>query len=247
VDFDNAVGKEGLASASRRTVANYVGDVRIFGREHIPAGAFLALANHPGMTDALSLFAALNRPDLLVVALQRPFLQALPHVSRQLSCVSEEPSSYSGVVRRVGSHLRAGGAALSFPAGHIEPDPSVCGGAEESLQSWVQSAGAIARLAPEAAILPILVRGVVWPTAAQNWLTRLKKTARDREKVAAALQLLAQIVLKVRPVRVTVQIGRPIYPHDLDVLKSDGIHKAVLAEMSGMIRNPPDPNGGLSA
>ncbi len=246
VDFDNAVGKEGLPSASRRTVANYVRDVRVFGREHIPAGAFLALANHPGMTDALSLFAALDRPDILVVALPRPFLQALPHLSQQLSCVSEELTSYSGVVRKVGLHLRAGGAALSFPAGHIEPDPDLGDGAEQSLQTWVHSAAVFARLAPEAAILPVLVRGVVWPKAAHNWLLRLKQPTQRREKLAAALQLLAHVVMKARPVTVSVQIGRPLHPQDLCAMKPDAIHEAVMAEMSRMIRNPPDAAEGIA-
>lgn len=243
VEFDTAVGKEGLVDASRRTLSRYVSDVRIFGRDHIPAGSFLALANHPGMTDALSLFGALKRPDLLVVALQRPFLEALPHISKQLSCLSEEPSSHAAVVRKVGAHLRAGGAALSFPAGHIEPDPNLSGGAMESLQSWTQSAGVFLRLVPETAILPVLVRGVVWPKAAHNWLTRLRQTATDREKVAAALQLLASIVLKIRPVSVSVQIGRAINAHDLGTTKPHAIHQAVLSEMVMMIRNTPDGEG----
>jgi hypothetical protein len=51
------------------------------------------------------------------------------------------------------------------------------------------------RLAPEAAILPVLVRGVVWPMAAHNWLTQLRRCSMDREKTAAALQLLAHLVL----------------------------------------------------
>lgn len=239
VEFDTAVGRDGLVSASRQTLANYVADVRIVGRDRIPAGSFLALANHPGMSDALSLFTALNRPDLLVVALQRPFLQALPHMSRHLSCLSDAPFSHAAAIRRVSAHLRAGGAALSFPAGHIEPDPGLGSGVEASLQSWVQSAGSFVRLAPETAILPVLVGGVVWPRTADTWLARPLRTATEREKLAAALQLLAHLVFRLRPVSVTVQIGRPIYRRDLGTADAEAIHQAVLAEMSDLIHHPP--------
>jgi hypothetical protein len=117
VEFDTAVGRDGLVSASRQTLSNYVNDVRVFGRERIPVGSFLALSNHPGLCDALSLFGALNRPDLLVVALRRPFLQALPNTSKHLACLPDEASAHAAVVRQVRAHLRKGGAALSFPAG----------------------------------------------------------------------------------------------------------------------------------
>ena len=49
-----------------------VSDIRVFGIDKLPASAFLALSNHPGMSDTLSLFAALYRPDLKIIAFQRP-------------------------------------------------------------------------------------------------------------------------------------------------------------------------------
>jgi hypothetical protein len=243
IEFDTAVGRDGLVSAARRTLPNYVSDVRVFGRERIPAGSFLALANHPGLCDALSLFGSLNRPDLLVVASRRPFLQALPHTSKHLSCLSDEPSSHAAVVRQVSAHLRNGGAALSFPAGHIEPDPNVHSGAAQSLESWAQSAGIFVRLAPGAALLPVVVSGVVWPKVTRGWLTGCKQIAAGDNKAAAALQLLASVALKVRPVSVSVQIGRPIYARDLGSTKSEVLHRAVLAEMVHMIGNGPDCGG----
>lgn len=240
VEFDTAVGNAGLVDASRHTLSHYVRDVRVFGQERVPQGSFLALANHPGLTDALSLFSALNRPDLRTIALDRPFLQALPHCAKHLSFLSEERPSSTTALREIGAHLRTGGAALTFPAGRIEPDPNVYGGAVESLQSWAQSAGLFIRLAPDTPVLPVLVRGVVWPKAAHNWFIRLRRTARDREKTAAALQLIAHVVLKVRPVNVTVQIGRPIYARDHGTTDTAAIHRAVLAEMSELIRNSRD-------
>ena len=157
-----------LAEAARLTLRHYVRDIRIFGADRIPAGPFLALSNHPGMSDTLSLFVALNRPDLKIIAFKRPFLNALPNVSKQLFYLTDDPTSRITLVRQVSTHLRNGGAALTFPAGHIEPDPDVHDGALDSLQSWTSSAGVFIRMAPETAILPVLVRGVVWKKAAYH-------------------------------------------------------------------------------
>ena len=117
LEFDKAVDECGLVDASRLALGHYVRDVRVFGLDRVPDSAFLALSNHPGMTDTLALFAALNRPDLKVIALDRPFLMALPNMSRQLFFVKDDPTSRMKLVREVSGHLRNGGAALTFPAG----------------------------------------------------------------------------------------------------------------------------------
>lgn len=242
-EFDSAIGLQGLVRASRLALRHYVRDIRIFGADRIPASAFLALSNHPGMSDTLSLFAALNRPDLKIIAFQRPFLEALPYTSNQLFYLSDDESTRIALIRKVSTHLRHGGAALTFPAAHIEPDPDIHNDAMESLGSWTDSAGVFIRLAPETAILPVLVRGVVWAKAAYHWLTKLNKTKREQEKLAAALQLLAYTALKVKPVSARVQIGKPIYAKELGTTETKVIHQAVLAEMAQLIENPPVGEG----
>jgi len=242
-EFDTAVGRHGLAQASRLALHNYVSNVRVFHRERLPAHAFLALSNHPGMTDTLLLFSALNRPDLRIIAAPRPFLAALPYTSEQLHYLTDDASSQAALIRKLSTHLRAGGAALSFPAGKIEPDPDVRDGAAESLKSWASSASLFIRLAPEAAIVPVLVRGVVWSKAAHGLMTGLNDTKRDEERVAAALQLLAHTMLKVRAVSARVQFGRPIYAKALGTTNAQAIHEAVLTEMAHLIRNPPEGEG----
>src|SRR5215210_7637346 len=79
-DFDSALGARGLVEASRLTLRHYVRDLRVFGLDRVPTSGFLALSNHPGMVDTLSLFSALNRPDLHIIALSRPFLNAMPNL-----------------------------------------------------------------------------------------------------------------------------------------------------------------------
>jgi len=241
--FDAAIATHGLVEASRVGIQNYSEDIRIFGKERIPDSAFLALSNHPGMTDTLSLFIALNRNDLKGIALDRPFLNALPNMSKQLAYVTDDPGLRFRLIRQLSTHLRNGGAALTFPAGHIEPDPDVQRGAADSLRSWTDSAGIFIRMAPETAVLPVLVRGVVRKDFAFHPLTYLKKARREREKVAAALQLLAHVMLKMRDVHIRVQIGNPVYASKLGTTETKVIHQAVLAEMKQLIENPPVGEG----
>ena len=242
-DFDSMIGAHGLVNASRLTIKHYVRDLRVFGMDNVPASGFLALSNHPGMADTLSVFSALNRPDLHIIALGRPFLDAMPNLSKQLFYLRDESASRVAFVRQVSSYLLNGGAALTFPAGRIEPDPDVHAGAVESLQTWTDSVGVFIRLAPETPILPILVRGVVWEKAANHWLTKIKKTKEEKNRLAAALQLLAYVMLKVKPVSVRVQIGKPIYASDLGSTKTQVIHQAVLSEMKYLIENIPEGHG----
>ena len=235
MDFDDTTGLLGIHEGGRSLLNRYVKDIRIIGADRIPDSAFLALSNHPGMTDTLALFAALNRRDLQIIALDRPFLNVLPHTTRQLFYVYDDAAKRMALVRQVSSHLKNGGAILTFPAGHIEPDPQVYEGAVDSLKSWTDSVGVFIRLAPETAILPVLVHGVVSEKYANHWLLKIKKTREEKEKLATALQLLGMVMFNEKPVTVTVQIGRPIYAKDLGTTETAVIHQAVLAEMKYLI------------
>ena len=245
VEFDDAVGAHGLPDASRLLLGRYVREVRVYGHENIPPAApFLALSNHPGMADTVSLFAAINRADLKIIALDRPFLKALPHTSNQLFYLKDDPAARMTLVRQVSTHLKSGGSALTFPAGEIEPDPNVYAGALEALDKWTDSAGVFLRMAPETVILPTLVRGVIWDKTAQHPLVRIaKKKKEEREKLAAAFQLLAHVQFKQRPVTVTVQIGQPITVEKLGSKETQVIHQAVVTEMRRLIQNPPAGDG----
>jgi 1-acyl-sn-glycerol-3-phosphate acyltransferase len=243
LEFDAAIGERGLVEAAHLTEKRFVKDVRAFGLDRVPDSAFLALSNHPGMTDTLALFAALNRPALKVIALDRPFLMALPNMSRQLFFVRDDPADRMRLVRQVSGHLRSGGAALTFPAGEIEPDPNVYPGAVDALQTWTDSVGVFIRMASETMILPVLVRNVIWNKLANHPLLKVKKSRFEREKLAAALQLLAMVMWDAKPVTVTVQIGKPINPKERGGTNTQAIHQAVLTEMKYLIENPPQGDG----
>jgi hypothetical protein len=188
--FDEVVGVAGLMAGGALLCQRYAGGVRAAGLEHVPReGPVLLLANHPGLCDTAALFAAISRPDLCVIALDRSFLRALPHTLRYLLLLPDDLDGRAGVTRAAARHLRDGGAALTFPAGQIEPDPLALPGAVESLASWSESIGAFTRLVPEASIVVALVGGVYDPTVLRHPLTWLRRRHADRELAAAALQL----------------------------------------------------------
>jgi hypothetical protein len=237
-EFDREIGDCGLPEAARSVQRRYVKDVRVHNRERIPTGPILVVSNHPGMTDTTSIFAALGRADLKTVALPRPFLAALPNMSRQLLFVMDDGTSRMSLVREASRHLRECGAVLTFPAGNIEPDPDIDPEAAASLTGWNPSVGLFVRNAPETAIVPLVVRGVVWHKAARHPLLRLKRSPREKEKLAAALQLLSMLTSGIRPVTVHVQAGRPIYPSNRERSSARAIHEAVLVEMKTLIEQP---------
>lgn len=242
-EFDSNIATYGLVKAARLALRHYTNNLQIFGRHQIPASGFLALSNHPGMTDTLSLFVALQRDDLKIIALNRPFLNAMPNMSKQLAYVTEDAGERFRLIRQISAHLRAGGAALTFPAAHIEPDPDVQRGSIDSLRSWTDSASIFIRMAPETAVLPVVVRGVVRKNIAFHPLTYLKRARQEREKLAAALQLLAHVMFRMRDVHVRIQIGNPIYAKDLGTTETKVIHQAVLTQMKQLIENPPVGEG----
>jgi len=242
LDFDDDIGANGLADAARVMLRKYIRDVRVFSAP-LPAGPFLALSNHPGMADTLALFSVLDRPDLKIVAIDRPFLKSLASISQRLFYVTDDHAARMTLVRQVSGHLRSGGAALTFPAGEIEPDPNVYPGALDTLSSWTDSVGVFVRMAPETVILPVLVRGVIWDKTARLLLLRLKKTREEREKLAASFQLFAHLTFKSKILDITVQVGKPITVAELGSKDTQVIHQAVLAEMKRLIENPPEGEG----
>jgi len=193
LEFDQRVADHGLAQGSTWLLHQMTAGVHVSGAGHVPAtGPVFIIANHPGMTDAVALFASLAlRPDLRVIAQDRPFLRALPNVAKQLIFVPDDDAGRTSIVRAGAKHLKHGGALLSFPAGDIEPDPAVFGRrrAVESLRRWSDSFALFARLAPQTRWLPALVSNVVSSGAQGHPFTLLRRTAHNKEKLAAALQV----------------------------------------------------------
>ena len=231
IQYDQLVGQTGLRTAGAWAMTAFAAQLNIIHPEHVPAtGPVLFLSNHPGMTDTVALFASIARPDLRIMAADRPFLNALPHTSSQLIYIHENAKHNLAAIRNATTHLRNEGALLTFPAGHIEPDPAVLPGATASLQNWSESIALFARLAPQTQIVPVLVSGVLSAKAQHTPLRFIRRAKKDREWLASTLQI---IVPAYRPVQVQVAFGAPITPAGLG--RANGLMDTVTAAMGRLI------------
>jgi 1-acyl-sn-glycerol-3-phosphate acyltransferase len=221
--FDRIVGESDLEAGGAWALARMCREARVEGQSNVPnGGPLLLVSNHPGLADAVALFAATPREDLRVIAAERPFLDALPNTSRYLLTVAEDSGGRSGLVRAAARHLRDGRAVLTFPGGTIEPDPAVLPGAVESLDRWSSSADLFARLVPDLTVVPVVVSGVISSSALRIPLIRLRRRRRDREWLAATLQML---IPALRNVNIRVEFGDPIYAGN-----GGAVGQAVIAE-----------------
>ena len=232
--YDGIVGEEGLAAGGSWAVERLSRSLRIEGSRNIPAeGPALIVSNHPGLADSLSLFAALPRRDLRVVAAERAFLDALPNTSRYLIPIGERPGERPaalGSLRAASRHLRHGGALLTFPGGAIEPDPAIMDDAQSSLRGWSRSLQVFTRVVPEATVIPTIVSGVISPAALSNPLLRIRRRTEDRRWLAASLQML---IPALRNIHTEVRFGKPVH---IDASRqAAGVRDEVLAEARRLI------------
>jgi hypothetical protein len=221
---DDLVGQHGLAAAGRYILDEFTGSTHFEGRQHVPrCGPMLAVANHPGMVDAMAIWVALaRRPDLRIIAADREILELVPNIRSKLFLVDPRTNCRAGVLRDAANHLRQGGALLTFPAGTIEPDPSVR--VAGPLAGWSDSSALFVRLVPQTVVLPIAVSGVISTTAHRHRLAKCFADPKEREWAAATLQILCR---HLRDTQTRVVIGAPIPPAQAS--RRTAIHAAMAA------------------
>jgi len=165
------------------------------GQQHIPAeGPLLILSNHPGMTDTLGLMAYCRRPDVKILALDRPFLRSLHSLQPQLILVPQTGGLRA--LRPALAHLERGGALLNFAAGKIESDPAIHKTkAAISRRQWSPSTHLFLRRIKRCAIVEAQCSGVIDPLIRRLTLLHVRRDPANSERIAAALQLLAAVFL----------------------------------------------------
>ena len=111
-------------------------------------------------------------------------------------------------------------------------------GARASLDEWSDSTTLFAQRVPETVIVPAIVSGVQSAGAQRNPLRMLRRQEKDRDKMAAGLQILLP---RYRGVPVRVCFGPPMKAADLrrDHPEPGGLHAAVLAAAAALIDAPP--------
>jgi 1-acyl-sn-glycerol-3-phosphate acyltransferase len=216
-----------LRDAARWALDHFSASVEVSGLDRVPPrGPILLVANHPGLTDAVGLIAALDRSDVRIVAADYPFLHAMRGLGPRLIFLGASGTSQLSWIRAVARDLRHDGVVLLFPAGQLEPDPAVLG-RDGALLPWSDSVALIARLAPEAQIVPAAVTGVLSARAFAHPLTRIRRTPRDRQRVATLLQM---IDARYRRVALRIAFGAPIVAPD-----SNGLVATLATCMRGLL------------
>ena len=210
----------GLAEASTALCQRYGGRVVAEGLEHVPrSGPLLLVSNHPGMFDTLGIYASLPRPDIRVLARPQPLLGLMTSLAPNLLMLPDEGAGRSGGLRQVLQLLRADGALLIYPAGHLEPEPMLLGrhglkdAPSEPLIPWSSGVGTLVKLAARQGIplqvVPVALAGVL---STQTWrwfspILKLRKTLRGREDLTAVLQVAFP---GWGPTTVRVRYGAPL-------------------------------------
>ena len=218
-DFDAEIDECGVAFASQGLMARYGGQIVPEGVEHVPReGPALFVGNHPGLMDSLAIYATAPRPDVQALARPQPLLLLLSALAPNLLLLPDDGPERGGALRAVLCSLRAGGALVLFPAGHLEPEPCLPETGAEPLGPWSSGLGTLVRLAARDGlplrIVPTAVSGVL---STETWrrfrpLIRLRRTVRGRADLAAFLQLAFP---SLGPTTVRVRYGAPLHVAEL--------------------------------
>src|SRR3989442_9520850 len=154
VTYDGALGEAGMRHGSSWIVDDATGGLVVEGRELVPArGPLLVVANHPGISDAVALLAALGREDAWIVTANYPLLRAMRLASQRFLFVSDDRADRLSAFRSIVSRLRSGDTVLVFPAGSLELDPALSRvAALASLATWSRSIELLARLARDTVV-----------------------------------------------------------------------------------------------
>ena len=240
-EFDARVAAVGPAIAMRELAEAYGSEIKLHGEARPPAeGPLLILANHPGIFDSFALFATAGRADLLGLARPQPLFGVLPAMRRHLILLPDAGPGRARAARGVLRHLGAAGAAFVFPAGALEPEPTLPGDWAEPLGPWLSGSAALVRLAarhhPDLLIQTAAISGVI---SRQTWTTfRLLIALRRGAPARRDLATLLQIVLpRLGRTRVEVRYGEPRSARRLIEARSDdaALARDLRAELTGLL------------
>ncbi len=202
LEFEYLAGLHDNLQAPSRYLVDVMSDsLTVRGVEQIPrSGPVLITCNHPGVFDAMVVFASLLRTDVKVIARPRNLLHALPNVRRHIISLEDNPSGGT-VLREALRYLAAGGLLVTFPRGSIEPDPLLHPQAAiESVAEWSSSANLLVKHIPGLTVVPAAVGGMISLRARANWLARRHRTEADRDWMAATLQFMLPTYRDVLPI-----------------------------------------------
>lgn len=189
--MDGMIARDGdLKGASEWLVGIGSKGIRVHGADQVPrTGPVLFVGNHAGLGDAHALLSASPRRDTHFLANDFGILPGLRAMRRHVIVVDDRQpvASFRASLR----HLRAGKSLLLYPRGEIEADPALhLESALATLSQWSRSIEHLARHAPDLAIVPFAVGGVLSRRALRNPIVRQYRERGKRHFLAATFQMM---------------------------------------------------------
>jgi hypothetical protein len=185
----------GITGSARRILPDFSMQVSARGTEKIPhEGPLLVVSNHPGGLDSVALLSSIPRKDVNVVISDVPFTRAFEAAGRHFVYTPRNPAGRMAALKASVGRLKQGEALLIFPHGEVEPDPEICPPllAAAAVAGWSRSVELMLRKVPDTRLITAIASGVVLPRYARSRLTKIRRSAARRQKVAEVMQFVRQ-------------------------------------------------------
>lgn len=191
---DEEIAHGGIPGGSRTLLPEFNIDLQAQGAEALPAqGPLLLVSNHPGAYDSICLAACLPRADLKIIVWEVPFYRAMRNADRWFIYTHADAAVRIESLRQGIRHLLSGGSLLLFATATIDPDPAVLPSADEEIRNWSASIEAFLRKVPDLQTCLAIASGVIERRFAHHPLTRIRRGALERRRLAEVLQILHQL------------------------------------------------------
>lgn len=184
---------------------------QVQGRSNIPLeGPAIILANHPGAYDSMAICSLLPRRDLKAIVAKTHFYQTLPHIHPEFLYASEDRAESMLAIRGAVDHLLQGGILLQFGSGLIEPDPAFYPIGDAVFDRWSPSLEILFRKVPEMKVVPTIASGVLLERFMKHPLTKLRRDAMDKRRLAEFHQIIQQLMFpKTISASPSISFGKP--------------------------------------
>jgi Acyltransferase len=221
VDFDGITAEKGFPAAGRWLCNRFVSDIKVQGRENIPAkGPIMFVSNHPGAYDSFCILATCGREDLNAIISDIRFCMELPNVGPHLIYTNANVEIRMLAIRDAIKRLQNQQAFLIFPTGLIDPDPSFMDHVFEELQNWSNSVELFLRRAPDTQLVITSVSHILQKKWMKHIFLRTQHTQMTKRRMAEFIQVLNQFFIpwSIKSIP-CITYGKPVSYSDLQAME----------------------------
>jgi len=234
---DEAVGRSGPPAGCQKMLESLGVSIVTQGRSHIPKqGPAIVLSNHPGAYDSMAIGSLIPRTDLKAIVSKTRFYQQLPNIHPRFFMVGETVLQGMDALRGAVNHLQCGGILLQFGSGLIEPDPQYHSIREDVFDKWSPSLEILLRKVPETQVVPTIASGVLLERFLHHPLTRLRRDAMDKRRLAEFIQVIQQLILpKTVHLEPHISFGQPFVLMEIEPKDERRLMPAVIGKMMAQL------------